>query len=156
MVQPSLLLASTSAPRPVFTPEEMTSAIVDLSHLRALIQGQLVIQPPQLVPPPPPPLPLSLTTSVPLITYPYGMPSDAMPSGSVQVTTPPPLPIHQIPFPRSPSQIPMGPGTLRATPANVGAGLLVDTAPHRPHSAGPRGDRLPWGTARIRHHVRWC
>jgi hypothetical protein len=41
VAQPSLPLASTSAPRPVFTPEEMTGAIVDLSHCMKEVQDTL-------------------------------------------------------------------------------------------------------------------
>jgi len=41
VVQPYLPLASTSAPRPVFTPKEMTGAIVDLSRCMKEMQDTL-------------------------------------------------------------------------------------------------------------------
>ncbi|XP_066384570.1 uncharacterized protein [Miscanthus floridulus] len=88
---------------------------MDLSHcmrevqgtLRVLLQGQLTITPPLPTQPPPPPPPPSSAASYPAISYPYGMPTAALPSSLSSVSLPSTyVPIQQIRFPPSPSQIP--------------------------------------------------
>jgi len=71
----------------------VTTSIVNLSHgvkelqdmMKAFLSGQYVVPPPQPSHPPPPQLPLPSSVSVPQITYPYGMPTDSMPSPSTSV-----------------------------------------------------------------------
>ncbi|XP_066316679.1 lysine-rich arabinogalactan protein 19-like [Miscanthus floridulus] len=75
-VTPSLPLGSVAASAPVFSPEQTTAAIVDLSHcmrevqetLRTLLQGQLTITSPLPTQPPPSPPPPSSATSYPAIS----------------------------------------------------------------------------------------
>ena len=93
VVPSSQSLTTTVAPRRVLTPEEVTTSIVNLSHgvkelqdmMKAFLSGQYVVPPPQPSHPPPPPLPLPSSVSMPQITYPYGMPTDSMPSPSTSV-----------------------------------------------------------------------
>ena len=111
-------------PRAVFTPEQTTDAIVDLSHglaeLRLTMNTMLQLfntSPPQygapqlqygapphqpLLPQPPPSV--AFQQSAP-VSYPYGMPSDAGLSTAPSPTSSS-VPIHQLRFPPSPSQIP--------------------------------------------------
>jgi len=111
-------------PRAVFTLEQTTDAIVDLSHglaeLRLTMNTMLQLfntSPPQygapqlqygapphqpLLPQPPPSV--AFQQSAP-VSYPYGMPSDAGLSTAPSPTSSS-VPIHQLRFPPSPSQIP--------------------------------------------------
>ena len=115
VVPSSQSLTTTVAPRRVLTPEEVTTSIVNLSHgvkelqdmMKAFLSGQYVVPPPQPSHPPHPPLPLPSSVSVPQITYPYGMPTDSMPSPSTSVQpSVSQVPIHMLQFPHSPSPIP--------------------------------------------------
>ncbi|KAF0925974.1 hypothetical protein E2562_019042 [Oryza meyeriana var. granulata] len=115
VVSPSLPLGSAAIPPSVFSPEQMTAAIVGLSHsmrevhetVRAFLQGQLTIPPPLPTQPPPLPSPPPSAAPSPPISYPYGMPSATLPSPSTSVPLPSAyVPLQQIRFPPSPSQIP--------------------------------------------------
>ena len=105
---PLVLTAPVPSAPIVFTPEQMTAAIMDLGQvvagIRSFLAGSYAPQP-QLPPvPPPPPLPSPAATT----TYQYGMPFDGTVSHSTS-TAPPPsqgVPIQQIRFPPSPSPLP--------------------------------------------------
>jgi len=114
VLTPSLPMGASAAPRVIFTPEQTTAAIVDLSNgmaeMRLTMQSILqYLHPPMptYAAPPQPSLPFS-QQMLP-ISYPYGMPTDASPSSSTSTPLPStnaPIPIHQPWMPPSPSPIP--------------------------------------------------
>ena len=128
--------ATPQAPQgPVMTPTELTAAVLEIGQaiagIRSFLAGPYATQPPpqpyyyqpyqqaqpvlpapqptyqQALPAPsPPPLPAAATAAV---SYQYGMPYDGLASSTHQAVHPPPstgVPITQIAFPQSPSQLP--------------------------------------------------
>jgi len=123
-------------PRAVFTPEQTTSTIVEISHglaeLRLTMNTMLQLynnSTPQFGAPPQQPLLTQSSPSVAFhhtapVSYPYGMPADAGFS-TTTASTSSSVPIHQLRFLSSSSQIP--PWALTYS------GPVYTSAPHRLH-----------------------